>query len=494
MQQESSNAFPLFRYDPGDMYNLRLALAKREDAATLPELNLWRVEAGPNALDALPSIIHKFAPGGTSEILLVQDRRPFVRHGDSLKPLVHSQLTHANFNVELLELGDEHGYLHSDFSEVEQVRTHLHEHTTAVALGSGKICDVTKHACFEYEQATGKHVPFVVIQTANSVVAFGSGMATITKDGVKRTWPSRLPDALILDAQILRDTPYEYTVGGIGDLSVIAVSFGDWYLGAELGMTQYTQASYDIVDDVRNLLFAYAAEFRSRSLAGMEILAKLCTLGGFAMTLARQSSPMSGYEHVISHMLDMSAEHFGRGIASHGCQCGISTIVCAIAWQKLLENFKPTMADIPNIVDACFPSRDAMERRVRNTFNVLDPSGAMANECWDSYSQKLEAWYPARPRFESFLCNWSQKKVHLAELVHTPAQVVQGLAQARHPLHYEDLGITEQQARWACQNGHMMRNRFYWADLLHYLGLLDDTFVNDVFIRMRQLIDQTALV
>jgi len=193
--------------------------------------------------------------------------------------------------------------------------------------------------------------------------------------------------------------------------------------------------------------------------------------------------PMAGYEHAISHMLDMSAEHYGRAIASHGCQCGISTIACAIAWRKWLSDFQPEKVD----VDACFPSVEEMERCVRATFDEIDPSGAMAAECWNTYSKKLEGWHQARPRFEAFLRDWPRQRNRLAELVHPPAAVVAGLTRAQHPLRYEDFGIPEQQARWAFKNGHMMRQRFSFADLLNYLGWLDDAFVDDVFTQMGTL-------
>jgi len=227
------------------------------------------------------------------------------------------------------------------------------------------------------------------------VIAFGSGMATITKDGVKRTWPSRLPDALVLDERTLREAPSAYTLGGIGDLAVIAVSFGDWYLAAEFGLSRYTPAAFEVLGDVREQLLSpeRAAALGAGGLDGAELLGKLAVLGGFAMTLAGQSSPMSGYEHAVSHMLDMCARPSGRPVRSHGCQCGISTIVCAIAWQRLLQDLRPDKVDL----DTLFPAPDAVEPRVRATFDALDPSGAMAEECWRSYRGKLVAWHGRPP-------------------------------------------------------------------------------------------------
>ena len=471
---------PGLRLDPADMDAVRDALDG--DAPALDGLRI--VEAGPDALDALPAILERLGSAG-SGVLVTQDRRPFTRDGAGLKPLVAERLRAAGHTVEVLELGDGHGHMESDFAEVDQVRRHLGGGRAVVALGSGKLCDVTKHACHLHTEEHGEHLPLVVVQTANSVIAFGSGMATITKDGVKRTWPSRLPDALVLDGRVLRDAPADSTLGGIGDLAVIAVSFGDWRLGAELGLSSYTPASFDVLADVRDQFFTTGrAAFADRGLEGAETLAKLAALGGFAMTLAGQSSPMSGYEHVVSHMLDMRARPSGRQVASHGCQCGVSTIVCAVAWRRLLERLEPGRGDL----DACYPDAGEVERRVRATFDPLDPSGAMAEECWSSYRGKLTAWRDARPHFEALLGDWESQRARLAGLVQPPEAVVQSLATAGHPLRYEDLGVPEDQARWAFQHGHLMRGRFSSADLLNYLGWLDDAFVDEVFADHRRLV------
>ena len=142
----SEQASPHFHLDVADMEGFKHALANRDGATNLPELTLKQVEAGTNALYTLPSLVQKFASIGSRSILLVQDRRSFIRAGNELKSFVRTQLEQAGFGVEVLEMGDERGYLHSNFAEVEQIRPHLHPDKTAIALGSGKICDVTKHA------------------------------------------------------------------------------------------------------------------------------------------------------------------------------------------------------------------------------------------------------------------------------------------------------------------------------------------------------------
>ena len=87
----------------------------------------------------------------------------------------------------------------------------------------------------------------------------------ISKDGVKRTWSSRLPHALVADVEVLREAPLEYTLSGIGDMSAGFVSFGNWHLGDRVIGAGYLEASWRILEDVRNLMIPYAGEIGDRS-------------------------------------------------------------------------------------------------------------------------------------------------------------------------------------------------------------------------------------
>ena len=143
----------------------------------------------------------------------------------------------AGWRVNPVEvLPDETGQVHTDMPRIEAVKSRLQPASAVVALGSGTICDISKHACYLYEQETSERLPFVVYQTANSVSAYTSNMAPTFVEGVKRTLPSRYPDALVCDLETLRDAPREMTVAGVGDLLAAFVSFPDWLLANHLGL------------------------------------------------------------------------------------------------------------------------------------------------------------------------------------------------------------------------------------------------------------------
>jgi glycerol-1-phosphate dehydrogenase [NAD(P)+] len=478
-----------FQYDPQDMAALDRKIRGWADYPALPEIRLKTVLVEPDAILELPRMLRELKTNDPQQVLLVMDQVPMRREDQSLKPMVIGLLKQAGYWVKVVELaGDEHGMVHPDFEAVETVKNQITTDMMVVTVGSGVITDVTKHACFLYEQEEQAQLSLIFCQTSNSVPAHASGMAVISKDGVKRTWPSRLLDMIIADVKTLSDSPLDHILGGVGDTSPLFSAFADWYLGDYFKMSNYLQASRDILADVNDLLLPYTAEIGQHTPTGMAVLAKIVTLVGLSMTYARESSPMSGYEHVTSHMLDMCAPHYGRPTASHGTQVGVATILHLIGFNWLLDELDPTQVDI----ERCYPTFEEMETRVKATFVELDPSGAMGAECWNDYRQKLQKWHQARPQFEAFLADWPTQKAHLQQLSLRAEDYVEAYQAAGHPLYSEELNVPvpESQARWAYHNAHLMRKRFSHGDLLFYLGWFDESWTDRVFARMHTLVDK----
>lgn len=481
---------PIFKYDPANMSELYEKIKRFDDYDELPkELELQQTLCAPDAILELPRVLNELVPG-KREVILVVDQTPMKRGAGSLKPMVREMLATAGYAVELVEVeGDKHGVVHPDFVNVEFVKSHIRPGVPVATVGSGVVSDITKHASFLFDEAHPdiSPVPLVFCQTASSVPAFASRMAIISKGNVKRTWPSRLPNVIIQDIKILCDCPLEYSLGGIGDMCAMFPGFADWYLGTYFGMTHYQQASWEILEDVKDLMFAYAEEIGNRTPVGMEVLAKIQTLGGLTMTFARDSSPVSGYEHVVSHMIDMSAEHYDRPIGNHGSQCAVAGIPTLIGMGWLLDNLDPAKVDI----DRCYPSHEVMEERVRAAFAGIDPTGASGAECWSDYKKKLDGWYLARPQFEQFLADWDSQKAHLESLMLRVEPYVRSLNASGHPMLFDELNvpIPEDQARWAYHNAHLMRKRFFASDIVYFMGWFDEGWTDRVFARMHELVD-----
>ena len=332
------------------------------------------------AIFRLPEILHSVGAAPDQSLLVVMDGTPMQRDGEDLKALVLRILQEAGFEaLPVLLQPDATGQVHTDMPHIEQVRQSLQAGTAVLSVGSGVVTDVAKHGCFLYEKETGYRPPFVVFQTANSVNAFTSNMAPTLVNGVKRTLPSRYPDALICDLETLRDAPYAMTAAGFGDCLAIFVSLPDWYLAYKLGMdASYSLLPQHLMGPLEKILAAYAPEIRAGSLEGVAVLAKLIALGGLAMSLSHATAPLSGFEHVLSHTLDLQVELDGRAVAPHGAQVALAAVLSAEMYRQFLLLFDPSAVHL----DECYPDQNRMQQTIEKAFASIDASGKAGVECW----------------------------------------------------------------------------------------------------------------
>src|SRR6266446_7037605 len=429
-----------FPIDPASMPALKRWLASQA-GASLRTVDIDEILIDPDALLQLPAVLRRAGIHAGMQVLLVMDETPMRREQQDLKPLVQANIEHG---------------------------------TALVALGSGTVTDIAKHAAYLFHQEHPGLDPVVYIccQSANSVTAYAANMAVLLKDGVKRTFPSRYPTAIISDLRVLASAPIAQTVAGLGDCCARFVAYGDWYLASALGMVDfYSEAPLALLSNLDVILLEHAAGIGQRSHDGEAVVARSLLLAGIAQSIVNMSAPISGTEHVIAHILDMIADHYQRGLALHGAHVGVATLTAAQLYQRFLDNFDPQAINI----DACYPDNAQLQAHVRQLFQPVDPSGAMAEECWHDYRQKLALWRRSRPQFEQFCKDWYRiHRPKLASLVCSPQVVYQILSQAGAPLTPQELEppISQAEYDFAVRNGHFIRARFVLSDLLYFLGWL----------------------
>jgi len=492
---------PVLKYDIGDMAGLTSKIKHWSDYSELPEIELKEVWVGVDAVQRLPRAFESlgFAPGGV--IVVVMDGVEYRRKGSPVKDYALSLLGEAGYAVEkkIIE-GDSYGIVHAGFKEVQEVKELLGTDKAVLSIGSGAITDIAKHACFLFAQDTQPEgfggLPLVSVMTANTVGAYTSRMSIISKDNVKRTWPSRTPDILIMDIGILMDCPRQFSVAGAGDMLPVFCAYADWYFADRLGMGSFLDASWRIVDDIKDLLLPYAGKIANGSEVGMEVAGKCLLETGLCMTYARDSAPVSGYEHVISHMLDMTASHDGRQTGIHGQQVGIASILSILNLEYLIEKLNRIASDRGSFdAGSCYPGEETMREKVFGVFHEVDPSDVMGAECWRDYSVKLMGWGDAKPKLLEFLDNWREHSSTLRELMPRGAQeCVEALRALGMPLEFSALAypVTEERGRWAFRNAMFMRKRLTAADILYYLGFADDEWERCVFTKYDELLRQAG--
>jgi glycerol-1-phosphate dehydrogenase [NAD(P)+] len=430
------------------------ALRTRLAGAHLRPIGLSRIVAGLDALDALPSLV----AGGP--VVLLVDATPMRRRGADLKATVRELLA-TGWDVRTVVAGPPDGAVHADEATVAAARKAVAGAGTLVTVGSGTIADIGKSVA-----AALGGLPHVIVQTAASVNGYADDQSVLLRDGVKRTVPSRWPDALLLDEDILRDAPVAMNRAGLGDLLAMFTAPADWYLAGAVGQDDSFCAEAVEV----------AREHGEEVLDGVGDpvrLAEILAISGLSMGAAGRTAPSSGMEHTVSHLLEMAAQ--GRN-ALHGAQVGVATVIAALTWRHVRRRIARDGLRLR------FPDAAEMRGRVRAAFDPVDPSGAMSRECMADYDAKLTRWHERRGALQGLPTAWRHHEQALDRLLVEPARLVDALRKAGAPVRFGDLDppVDPGTARWAVANCHLMRDRFTVADLACFLDAWSDDDVDAV--------------
>jgi len=473
------------RFDPGNLNQFKDQIRTIPGYPAGEELPIREMVFESGALWRLLDLLSAAGIKSEQSLLVVMDRTRMQRDGRDLKELILQILKEANWQSEVIWLEpDSTGQVHTDFPQINFVKAHLQANSAVLSVGSGTVTDIAKHACYVYQQEHNiRPLPFVVYQTANSVSAYTSNMAPTFVDGVKRTLPSRYPDVLICDLETLRDAPRSMTVAGVGDLLAAFNSYADWWLAHRLGLdSTYTEFAQTLMGPLDEIFLEQAEGLQAGTLESTAVLAKLIALGGLAMSLSHATAPLSGFEHVMSHLLDLVAEQRQRPLAQHGTQVALTTLLTTGAYQTFFDEFEPEEVNLEN----CYPTEQQMQARIEEAFNSLDPSGRVAAECWSDYRIKLEAWHAHRADFEEALRNWPDIHGKLQSLVKPPEVAARILHAISSPVSFADLTPppTESEVRFAFRSAPLIRRRFTLGDMFVFLNWDQETLwaqVNKTF-------------
>jgi glycerol-1-phosphate dehydrogenase [NAD(P)+] len=234
----------------------------------------------------------------------------------------------------------------------------------------------------------------------------------------------------------------------------------------------YDRRVVDLFRDGTDDLADIAAGVARGDLDALGTACDLMTRSGLALGVAGRTAPISGTEHTVSHLLDMSAEKRGVPTGLHGAQVGVAAVAVATAWDRLLVELDPERL----LADA---HPDGLERRVQDAFGRLDPSGRMVDECWREVSLKVDRFARLGPRLRDFARGWESHRGELRRLLGSADAIRQTLRAAGAPSTFQELEPTVdlETARWALWNGHLQRDRFSMADLAWFAGAWSEEVV-----------------
>jgi glycerol-1-phosphate dehydrogenase [NAD(P)+] len=322
---------------------------------------------------------------------------------------------------------------------------------TLVAVGSGTINDLCKHAAAEM----GK--PYIVFATAPSMNGYTSSNAAITVNGHKKSLPAKPAQGVFMDLSVLAAAPVRMIRAGLGDSLCRTTAQADWLMSHVLRKTGYRHAPFAILAADEPALLERSEALVAGDGDVMRHLARTLVLSGFGMSICGGSNPASQGEHLISHYLDTMLANRTRSHL-HGEQVAVATLTMARIQERMLVDGPPRFT-------ASRATRDMLVQRFGHS------AGA---DCWDEFKRKQISETAAEQLNDWMARNWSDL-VRQIEAIHISSHTLEkALSRAGAPTRLRDIGVSETDYEAAVLEARYLRDRFTFLDLAAETGRLEE--------------------
>lgn len=183
---------------------------------------------------------------------------------------------------------------------VERVKGLCYEggYELLLAVGGGKVLDVAKRVSYLVS------INNICIPTIISNDGLISPIAVIRNDmGRSESLPAMMPMGVIIDLDIIKNSPSKYLAAAAGDVLSNLSATNDWTIAHFKEKEGINDLSYHLSRGAAlSLVRSKSGNVKDKSFLRLLILAQINS--GISMALAGTSRPCSGSEHLISHALD----------------------------------------------------------------------------------------------------------------------------------------------------------------------------------------------
>ena len=334
------------------------------------------------------------------------------------------------------------------------------DRSTPVALGSGVINDVVKHAAFSLDR------PYLCVATAASMDGYTSAGAPLSDKGFKKTIQCRPARAVLGDLDVIAGAPPAMTGWGYGDLAGKVPAGADWIVADALGIEAIDDVAWPMVQaDLRSWL-AEPALIAKGDRGAIEGLFSGLTLVGLAMEAHGSSRPASGADHQIAHLWEMEDLHHAGERVSHGACVAVGCTATLRLWDWLLAQ-DLTRLDVGGVV-ARAPSLAAKGVEIAATFGP----GEIGARALDETAAKHVEGAALRSRLALLVQVWPDLRARLKRQLMTAQAMRSALHAAGAPADEGEIGVTRDALRTGVMAARFLRSRHTLLDLLDETGLL----------------------
>jgi glycerol-1-phosphate dehydrogenase [NAD(P)+] len=407
------------------------------------------ISSEPGCLHMLPSSLAQHFPEHT--FFLVADEHTWNAAGIQVETLLES----ANLTVEEKYVFPGTPILEADHGYALQIAQKLRRFKNAIpiAIGGGTINDLVK---------LGSHIsnrPYVCVATACSVDGYASDGAALLTNGAKMTHPCPAPTIIIGDPFIMEKAPGILQASGYADLMAKITAGADWILADFLGEHQIDTVCWSLIQD--NLKSWLVDPHDSSAIfTGL-------TLCGIAMQYMKDSRPVSGTEHLLSHVWEMEHVLYDNVAPLHGIKVGIGTLLTTGVYELLISQGIEGGVELESLEHTIELKYSMVERYFSEIFDV-QPLKAIIKAKYNQQNRR-------ETRRKVLIERWPDLALLLKQQIIPYGEIVSLLKKAGCPVVPEKIGLTTNQTYETLRKAQLIRNRYTIIDALDDLGIMDWT-------------------
>lgn len=279
-----------------------------------------------DAVNRLPQLISAFS---CKKAFILSDKNTYKAAGDKVvNVLKNSNIDFTSYIFDCEKPIPNEEYVGSAVMHFD------HSCDIIIGVGSGVINDIGKII----SKTSSK--PYIIVGTAPSMDGYASDSSSMERDGLKISLPSKCPDAIIGDTNILCKAPEKMLSAGLGDIIAKYTSLAEWRISSLLNGEYYCEEMSRIIRGCLEDCTTNAKGLMNRDEKAVASVFEGLVITGIAMAYAGCTRPASGMEHYISHVWDMRGLAMGTTVDLHGTQVAIGTYITANLFDKL-KNITP---------------------------------------------------------------------------------------------------------------------------------------------------------
>jgi glycerol-1-phosphate dehydrogenase [NAD(P)+] len=426
----------------------------------------------PQALEEIPRSLEKFFDG--SPVCLVADDHTWEAAGKRLEDLLRA----AGVRIKGSFCFPGEPRLHADFKHVETLRAFFapllkqtgplseRRGLVPIAVGSGTLNDLVKRAAHD------EGLPYLCAATAASVDGFTANGAALLIDGFKRTDPCAAPRVIAADPDILARAPAYLSSSGFGDLSSKIIAGSDWIIAGRAGRLgapgaqEISEAAWAMIQPALRERLRSSVDAARGDREGVKGLFLALALTGLAMQYLKSSRPVSGAEHLYSHVWEMEDLSVGGVPVTHGHKVAIGTLAATALTEIFFRDPEgpprsspdftlPSPAERKGEVEAAFASVPGKAGVIKIALEKMIDPGTM-----ETINRGFrEDWKDIRDRVLAQIIPYGELKSLMAR--------------AGCPVVPESIGLTRNRAIATTRRAQMIRNRYTILDLIWGMGAME---------------------